>query len=639
MAEDNHYLSGIDLRIAKDMRRKKAGYDRRSIWSKKSIPSARIQEHTIYRLEGHDECSRRDLPDVFPEASTIRLIDVDQMCLKELTTAEDYVALSYVWGQGTIQKQTLRKDVNFHSQPGSLRSVWKDMSKVIQDAINLTRDIGATYFWCDTLCIIQDDPVSKPQQLALMGEIYNRSMVTFISVHGENANTELMPQPIEHQRDIRTPIETESVMEEIQNAKYSTRGWCYQEQMLAKRRIYFLKDYVIFHCRQDMFTSSSRTRGIGAEHHNHSDFMAYHPKILAKVVGIQESGHGSEWPIKAKSDESAYEQFFTRIIENFSARQLTNENDILDACDGILTAFQGQAGWPILAGLPLSRLPQALLWAPKIEQDSGKIFKRRHNSAGTDKLITIFPSWSWTGWCGGVAFNSGLHMFDDHQSLLKEIQVYSNHDWEQSSGHFQTPLRKRNLAALSASGNPSPGLDRCVAVLGFETDVVPMSRLLSTLLAPGLYHLATLAQKSAGILYMNIPNPPSQPSRIERCELVLLARATRPIYRAAFRIMARIKKFFPLLSATDTSVDIKYTSIYSEIQYLNRREEGFVRYMPRVIRAADYQSMIQNDDPKDAYDFLLVKWLDGCAERIGEGQIQVGVWRALAPVRKEILLR
>ena len=103
--------------------------------------------------------------------------------------------------------------------------------------------------------------------------------------------------------------------------------------------------------------------------------------------------------------------------------------------------------------------------------------------------------------------------------------------------------------------------------------------------------------------------------------------------------MARIKKFFPLLSATDTSVDIKYTSIYSEIQYLNRREEGFVRYMPRVIRAADYQSMIQNDDPKDAYDFLLVKWLDGCAERIGEGQIQVGVWRALAPVRKEILLR
>lgn len=58
--------------------------------------------------------------------------------------------LRYVWGRGTKQMQTLLRDVGYHSQLGSLASVWKDISKVM---IELSRDIGGTCLWCDTLYV------------------------------------------------------------------------------------------------------------------------------------------------------------------------------------------------------------------------------------------------------------------------------------------------------------------------------------------------------------------------------------------------------------------------------------------------------------------------------------------------------
>jgi hypothetical protein len=76
-----------------------------------------------------------------------------------------YIALSYVWqqamstGQLRLQKSNLEK----LSSPRGLTHV--ELPAVIADTIALCGDIGENYLWVDRLCIVQDDPESKHNQI------------------------------------------------------------------------------------------------------------------------------------------------------------------------------------------------------------------------------------------------------------------------------------------------------------------------------------------------------------------------------------------------------------------------------------------------------------------------------------------
>jgi hypothetical protein len=203
-------------------------------------------------------------------------------------------------------------------RPGSLsdESIWSKISKVIQDA-------------------------TKGPQLALMAEIYNRFIATLIAIHGENANTPLLRRPLSTGQSIRKPYETKQILEQIERSTYSTRGWCCQERLLTKRRIYFLKDEVIFHCQEDMFTTNHHTIGVKLGMHEESMYKTYHPDAIDRVDEAQEFGHGSEWP--QPSDLKAEIRFWKKIIEDFSAKQLTDQSDLLDACSGIISALETQS--------------------------------------------------------------------------------------------------------------------------------------------------------------------------------------------------------------------------------------------------------------------------------------------------------
>lgn len=347
-------------------------------------------------LENHNACGIRDLGNICPEASSIVLIDVRKMCLIKSTTAAHYLSLSYVWGSGTRQYMTLLDEYQNLLEEGSLRRthVWTKISRVIQDAIEVTNAVGAPYLWCDTLCIIQDDPRTKPTQLALMAEIYNRSMATLINIRGQHANTALLEEPIPPTSRPRKPYDTEPILKAIRESTYSKRGSCYQEQLLAKRRIYFMENEVIFHCREDMFTSSSDTASIEFHWEAQAEYKTYHPSVLDEVDDLHTRGHGSEWPDNTEDDQH---EFLKKIVEEFSAKQLTVQSDVLDACCGIFTAFGAQAKWSFIAGTPTALLPSSLLWVPTAGQtaelDISSSFKRRTYGNSATRL----PSWSWMG--------------------------------------------------------------------------------------------------------------------------------------------------------------------------------------------------------------------------------------------------
>lgn len=165
----------------------------------------------------------------------------------------------------------------------------------------------------------------------------------------------------------------------MQGSKWNTRGWTYQEGLLARRRLVFTNDEVYFQCQSmDCLESISTTLGI---HHN---LMSSHDAISRQPV----------FP-DAVSYESPIE-LLKRISEYF-VRDLTLDSDALEAISGVFDLFR-LTKKPVysMCGLPILN--------PKSVDDSQKL-------AGTTQLCifilalcwrsdgnlcrrSVFPSWT-----------------------------------------------------------------------------------------------------------------------------------------------------------------------------------------------------------------------------------------------------
>jgi Heterokaryon incompatibility protein (HET) len=88
------------------------------------------------------------------------------MCIVPASSPCRYQALSYVWGR-TPMLQLLASNLDALSKPGSLDI--KSLPYTIQDAIIVTRKIGESHLWVDSLCIIQDDYENQREQIVRMG--------------------------------------------------------------------------------------------------------------------------------------------------------------------------------------------------------------------------------------------------------------------------------------------------------------------------------------------------------------------------------------------------------------------------------------------------------------------------------------
>ena len=54
-------------------------------------------------------------------------------------------------------------------------------SQTIRDAVTVCRAIDIQWLWVDVLCIIQDDPVDKSQEIVRMGDIFRSATLTLVA--------------------------------------------------------------------------------------------------------------------------------------------------------------------------------------------------------------------------------------------------------------------------------------------------------------------------------------------------------------------------------------------------------------------------------------------------------------------------
>ena len=358
-------------------------------------------EHWLRRCqETHSMCS--DPPDGRDKPS--HLIDCESLNVEENLANNQYIALSYVWGTNTTEETST-----------SLRSVWSTVPLTIKDAIHMTPRLGFRYLWVDHHCIPKIKSALE-SAIPKMGSIYGNARLVLIASAGVDAHNGLpgvstATRSYQPRVSIGRHMLVSSMMHPVERVRLSTwktRGWTYQEERSAQRRLYFTEDQVYYEC--------------GSSSCAEVDSMI---QVWPNYVGTIDHETTASFVESLNFVKSGAKRNHWEHVREVSRRNLTYPLDVLDCILGVLRLpLAGEHKTPgHLQGIPLraplaTRFPCPGYFAHQLcWQLDGPGCRR----AG-------FPSWSWTGWIGhpvsppAVYYTSLLAMA--HDSLI-EIDVQS----------------------------------------------------------------------------------------------------------------------------------------------------------------------------------------------------------------------
>lgn len=327
------------------------------------ISWARLKPKISECQEEHARC-RQKVPRVLPQE--FRVIDITRRRIVE-TTDVPFIALSYVWGMGT--RSTLltatRATISGMKQDGGLPTL--EMPRTIEDAMTISTQLGERYLWVDRLCIIQDDPKDKMNQIEAMSDVYTSARLVLIAAYGNNMDFGIYgiscPRPVvQHHEDI-SGLRVTNILREPEDdplALWHTRGWTYQEAVLARRRLFFTNVRAYFECGQSTC---------------HED--AYNTET--------DPNEFTSYELLMEEDSSRFEAF-ARHLRNYTSRSLSYQLDVYNAITGITKAlYEGNSIF--INGLPQVDFDRALRWF-------GDLGKTSLCRLETEEISC--PTWSWS---------------------------------------------------------------------------------------------------------------------------------------------------------------------------------------------------------------------------------------------------
>ncbi|KAF1968021.1 HET-domain-containing protein [Bimuria novae-zelandiae CBS 107.79] len=325
-----------------------------------------------------DCCNDRYSDALAQQLDSLLLVDVMSGHLVTLPTSTKFVALSYVWGNVTMLK-SVKANIEKLKEPGALfREPFKSaLPETIRDAMHAVLASGEKYLWVDCLSIIQDsEKEDMEKMLQSMARIYASAEFTIVAAQGHNAKFGLRGAGGPYQ-DRTTAWSTPDACDDggsgfPWHSRWASRGWTFQETLFSRRLLIF-----------DTFVSWICGRHIRREHEPVRTEVA-----TAAITWPYERPHlGIPMGMMSLIPNKPSLGRWGMIIENFSSRDLTFENDTSRALAGATEVMAATFPGGVHHGLPLFFFDIALLWQPKTN------LERRHGE----------PSWSWKGWKGHVS--------------------------------------------------------------------------------------------------------------------------------------------------------------------------------------------------------------------------------------------
>ncbi|TEY28612.1 hypothetical protein BOTCAL_1012g00020 [Botryotinia calthae] len=250
--------------------------------------------------------------------SFIKLVETKTFNLSEYTTQVRYICLSYCWGTDGKLLRTTKENIEQHK--GQI-SIDFDMPLVFCDAISVTRKLGVRYLWIDTLCIIQDGDNGQnwAEQSTMMGDIFAHAWMTIAAAVPYSCHENLFhprhnnsievgftssknPNTSGYLTIILVPGGSSSSNNDIQDSRWNSRGWVWQEQHLFQRLLVFCKYMLQLRCHRREFTEDDEC---------HRDANSLDTAFL--INGLE------SWNL---------------IVAEYSKRHLTNPGEKLTAISG-----------------------------------------------------------------------------------------------------------------------------------------------------------------------------------------------------------------------------------------------------------------------------------------------------------------
>jgi hypothetical protein len=306
-----------------------------------------------------------------------------------------YAALSYVWG-GWESITTISTIKRF--KEGIDRHI---MPLMFQDLATVTQNLGVQWLWIDSICIIQDDEDDWLCEASKMADIYANASIVIAASSVPNPGTSFLGQreapvcpaiPLRSRDPSRTFMartqldcgihcKTDSETKDL----LDRRGWAFQEKELACRWISYSASEVQWKCKT----------------------------IVACECCTAMSPSRSLLSSEAESPQELYQEWHS-IVQEYTSRKLTKEEDKLPALSGLAVVFARITNADYVAGMWKNNIIEDLTW------------KRNSESTFHSPTVYLAPTFSWASILGSVSYQPSRSLYGGartYHSRLADVQI------------------------------------------------------------------------------------------------------------------------------------------------------------------------------------------------------------------------
>jgi len=394
--------------------------DGRSIMPHASLCFPMIRQWMNACLTEHGPACAKPNDHLLPPLPT-RVIDVNafenskdvRLCLGH-DRSEPYLTLSHCWGTRLPLRST---EATF--QDRITRIPFMDLPLSFRDSIQITRVLGFRYIWIDSLCIIQDSAQDWATKAARMAQVYKDSFMTIASAcSSDSSGGMLLPRPGLLSCNIKTQAGRISLRCNVDRARpfkrddpnsssfgrtyqripeYAPlikRAWCFQEQFLSSRILYFTSSQLYWYCNS-LATCEGTFEIQKAPYSNYSR----EPRLTDAV--------NSSDPLR----------LWCMVVEGVTDRLLSYDHDKLVCLSGVASEFQKLFKSEYLAGLWAHDIHTCLVW------------HMHHDEYAKQAKDYRAPSWSWAASDGQVSWGSDPRLEerwgngDDAEILSSSVEL------------------------------------------------------------------------------------------------------------------------------------------------------------------------------------------------------------------------
>lgn len=166
------------------------------------------------------------LLDISPDGQEACVRVVDSSSISSQSDSADYVALSHMWSEShaTLTNNSLKAM--------KANIPLSTLSDALNTAISAAQGLGYRYIWSDSLCVIQDNEVSKQEDCVNMASVFRNAALTLILDSIDNGL-----------EDFR-----KAFTESKSGFAWDTRAWTLQERLLSRRFLHLGQEQMYWEC-------------------------------------------------------------------------------------------------------------------------------------------------------------------------------------------------------------------------------------------------------------------------------------------------------------------------------------------------------------------------------------------------------